>query len=140
MPRHKSNVSRRDFVKTAAAAVAATSAFPYFARATGADRPLKIGLIGCGGRGTGAAHNAMDADPNVKVVALADVFKHQVDGCRANLAQKTQIDEKNCFVGFDAFQKLLEAELDYVILATPPYYRPEHFEKLLESTSSPRSP
>ncbi len=75
MPRSCSQVSRRDFVKTAAAAVSAVGAFPYFARARGADRPLRVGLIGSGRRGTTAALNAIQADPNVRIVALADVFR-----------------------------------------------------------------
>lgn len=131
----KTNVSRRDFVKSAAAAVAATGAFPYFAHGRAADRPLKIGLVGCGGRGTGAAHDALNADPNVKVVALADVFKDRLEGCRKSLADKSkqEISDQNCFVGFDAYQKLLATDVDYVILATPPYYRPEHLEACIKA-------
>lgn len=133
MERSQPSVSRRDFVKTAAATAAATGAFPYFARAADANAPIKVGLIGCGGRGTGAAHNALAADPNVKVVALADVFKDRVDGCRKDLASKSQIEEKNCFVGFDAYEKLLTVDLDYVMLATPPQYRPLHLEACIKA-------
>jgi myo-inositol 2-dehydrogenase / D-chiro-inositol 1-dehydrogenase len=133
MPRSKSTASRRDFVKTAAAAVAATGAFPYFTWAQQTDRPLKVGVIGCGGRGTGAAMNALEADPNVKIVALADAYQDRLDGCRNELAKKSPVEDKNCFVGFDAFQKLLETDVDYVILATPPYYRPEHFEAAVKA-------
>ncbi|HOW73277.1 MAG TPA: Gfo/Idh/MocA family oxidoreductase [Phycisphaerae bacterium] len=135
MPRGCSEVSRRDFVKTAAAAVSAASAFPYFARARGADRPLKVGLIGSGRRGTTAALNAIQADPNVRIVALADVFQDRLDTSRNTLAKKgqQQIDDRNCFVGFDAYQKVLATDVDYVILATPPYYRPEHFEAAVQA-------
>jgi len=129
----RSNVSRRDFVKSAAAAVAATSAFPYFAHGAGAEKPLKVGLIGCGGRGTGAAHDAMNADPNVKVVALADAFKDRLEGCRKSIAKQSEVKDENCFVGFDAFQKLVATDVDYVILATPPYFRPEHFEAAVKA-------
>lgn len=131
----KSNVSRRDFVKTAAAVAAATSAFPYFAVAQDATKPLKIGVIGCGGRGTGAANDALNADPNVKIVALADAYKDRLDGCRNDLAKKSPVEDKYCFVGFDAYQKLLDSDagVDYVILATPPYYRPTHFEAAIKA-------
>jgi predicted dehydrogenase len=129
------SVSRRDFVKTAAAAAAVTSAFPYFVRGADPERSLKVGLIGCGGRGTGAAHDAMSADPNVKVVALADVFKDRLEGCRKDLQNKknTTIEDSNCFVGMDAYQKLLETDVDYVILATPPNFRPEHFAACIKA-------
>jgi myo-inositol 2-dehydrogenase / D-chiro-inositol 1-dehydrogenase len=133
MPRKSSNVSRRDFVKTAAVAAAATSAFPYFAIGQDATRPLKIGLIGCGGRGSGAAHNALDADPNVKIVALADAYKDRLDGLRKSLKDRSPIKDENCFVGFDAFKKILETDIDYVMLATPPYFRPEHFEAAIKA-------
>ncbi len=95
-----------------------------------AERALKIGLIGTGGRGAGAAENAMRAAPGVTVVALADVFDDQVAWCRRHLKAQLghEIADQNCFVGFGAYRKLLEVELDYVILATPPYYRPEHLE------------
>lgn len=135
MPRSCPQVSRRDFVKTAAAAVSAAGAFPYFARARGADRPLKVGLIGSGRRGTTAALNAIQADPNVRIVALADVFPDRLATSRNTLAQKgrQQIDDRNCFVGFDAYRQVLAADVDYVILATPPYYRPEHFEAAVQA-------
>ena len=71
----KSNgLSRRQVVRGAAMAAAATTAFPYVLRGAASDKPLKVGLIGCGGRGTGAAHNAIAADPAVRIVALADVY------------------------------------------------------------------
>ena len=97
------------------------------------DKPIKVGLIGCGGRGTGAADNAMDADPNVKIVALADVFKDRLDGWREPPRASTRSTRRHCFVGFDAYKKLLDTDVDYVILATPPHYRPEHLEAAVEA-------
>ncbi len=128
-------ISRRDFVRTTTAAMAATAVIPRAARAAAEGRPLTVGVIGCGGRGTGAAMDAMKADPNVKVVALADVFQDRVDGCRKTLKEKNgcEIDEKMCFVGFDAYKKVLETKADYVILAAPPYYRPLHFPACIDA-------
>jgi len=127
---HRKNrsLSRREFVKTTAAAAVA-GAFPHVARGQASDKPIRVGLIGCGGRGTGAAQDAVAADPNVRIVALADVFKDRIESCRSTLKDKARqdIDEKLCFTGLDAYQKVLEVDLDYVILATPPYYRPEQF-------------
>lgn len=120
--------TRRDFVRTAAV-VSAASTFPRFAWGAANDKPLKIGLIGCGSRGTGAVGNAMAADKNVKVVALADISKGRQDKLRKGLTAEygTDIPDSMCFLGMDAYKKLLETDVDYVILATPPYYRPEHF-------------
>lgn len=130
-----SDISRRQFVKTTAAAVAASAVAPRLARAQAAGKPLKVGLIGCGGRGTGAAVDAISADPGVKVVALADVFKDRIDSCRNTLKEKgkNEVDEKMCFVGFDAYKKLLDTDVDYVILGTPPYYRPVHFPACIDA-------
>ena len=93
----------------------------------GSGRKFKVGLIGCGGRGTDAARNAIEAatkqGDQANIVAVADVFQDRVERARRIF----HVDEKNCFVGFDAFQKLLDLECDYVILATPPHFRPEHF-------------
>jgi len=125
-----SHMSRRDFVKVTAAAMAATGIAPHLVRGQESGKPLKVGVIGCGGRGTGAAHNAVEADKGIKIVALADVFKDRLDACRKSLKEKAQqdVDEKMCFEGFDAYKKVLETDADYVILATPPYYRPAQFE------------
>ncbi len=136
MERDKSgDLSRRQFVKTTAAAMAASSVLPKLARGQASGKALTVGVVGCGGRGTGAAMDAMNADPNVRVVALADVFKDRVDGCRATLKEKNKcdVDEKMCFVGFDAFRKILETKVDYVILATPPYYRPEQYAACVDA-------
>jgi myo-inositol 2-dehydrogenase / D-chiro-inositol 1-dehydrogenase len=130
---HPSRLSRREFVKSAAVAAAATTAFPYVLRGAESDKPLRIGLIGCGGRGTGAAQDAMNADPKVKVVALADLYKDRLNGCRNAIKGQSEVEEKNCFLGLDAYKKLLELDLDYVILATPPYFRPEHLTAVLEA-------
>jgi myo-inositol 2-dehydrogenase / D-chiro-inositol 1-dehydrogenase len=93
-------------------------------------RVLKAGLIGCGGRGTGAAMNYLDAGPNLEITALADVFQDRLDRCRRELKERKDVEvaDENCFVGFDAYQQLLETGVDVVLLCAPPYFRPAHFE------------
>src|SRR5512133_1025752 len=89
---------------------------------------LKAGVIGCGGRGTGAANNFLSAGPNLQIVALGDTFQDRVDACRASILKNHNQDVPldKCFVGFDAFQKVIDAGVDIIILATPPMFRPEH--------------
>lgn len=143
----KSEISRRKFLGTAATVGAAGIVAPaMLAGCAGTetkkvvvpavswldkapDGPvIKAGVIGCGGRGTGAMLNFLDAGPNLQIVALGDTFKDRIDSCRDELKkQKNQeVPSEKCFVGFDAYQKVLEAGVDLVILATPPYFRPEH--------------
>jgi myo-inositol 2-dehydrogenase / D-chiro-inositol 1-dehydrogenase len=90
---------------------------------------LKAGLIGCGGRGTGAAINFLNAGPNLEIVALGDVFRDRIEQCKNRLMQEKEgaVAEENCFVGFDAFEKVIDSGVDVVILATPPHFRPQHF-------------
>ena len=93
-------------------------------------RVLKAGLIGCGGRGTGAAVNFIDAGPNLQIVALGDVFQDKLDHCRATLLKerKIEIDDSKCFTGFDSYQKVIDSGIDIVLLCTPPHFRPLHIE------------
>jgi predicted dehydrogenase len=96
---------------------------------------LKAGIIGCGGRGTGAAINFLNAGPSLQVVALGDTFKDRVDACREKILKEKgqEVPVENCFVGFDAFQKVIDAGVDIVILATPPYFRPEHLAAAIQA-------
>ncbi len=93
-------------------------------------KPLKAGLIGCGGRGTGAAVNFLDAGRNLQITALGDVFQDKIDNCRAELkTQKgVEIADENCFIGFDSYQKVIDSGVDLVLLCTPPHFRPAHIE------------
>ncbi len=118
--------SRREFVKTAAGAALMAGAVPRAVRGAATGRPLKVGVVGCGGRGTQAGQNVMSADPGIKIIALADVFPDRLQECRDTLKDQVAIEDKLCFTGLDAYKKLLDTDIDYVILATPPYYRPEH--------------
>ncbi len=97
-------------------------------------KKLKAGLVGCGNRGTGAALNFLAAGNGLEIVALADVFQDQLDDCRAKLKEKNvEVADNMCFVGFDAYQKLIDSDLDVVLLATPPHFRPDHFEACVKA-------
>lgn len=89
---------------------------------------LKAGVIGCGGRGSGAAINFLNAGPNLQITALGDTFQDRLDACRAGILKEKQqeVPFEKCFVGFDAYQKVIDSGVDIVILATPPFFRPEH--------------
>jgi myo-inositol 2-dehydrogenase / D-chiro-inositol 1-dehydrogenase len=96
---------------------------------------LKAGLIGCGGRGTGAAINFLDAGPNLQIVALGDVFQDRLDKCRAEIkAQKNvEIADEKCFLGFDSYEKVIDSGVDVVLLCTPPHFRPQHVEAAVKA-------
>lgn len=91
---------------------------------------LKAGLIGCGGRGTGAAVDFLNAGSNLQIVALGDVFQDKMDACREVLKKEknVEIPDENCFIGFDSYEKVLDAGIDVVLLCTPPHFRPAHVE------------
>lgn len=96
-------------------------------------QPLKAGLVGCGGRGTGAAINFIDSGDGLEIVAIGDVFQDKLDSCRKTLSEKGQnIPDDKCFLGFDAYQKVIDAGVDIVLLCTPPVFRPMHFEYAIE--------
>lgn len=96
---------------------------------------LTAGVIGCGGRGTGAAFNFLKAGPNIQITALADLFRDRLDKCRKALKEKKSVEiaDENCFVGFDAYQRLIDSGVDIVIIATPPHFRPQHFTACVEA-------
>jgi myo-inositol 2-dehydrogenase/D-chiro-inositol 1-dehydrogenase len=131
-------ISRRRFIQGAATLAAGAAAFRGLpgAHAAGSDE-IRVGLVGCGGRGTGAALNALAAAPGVRIVALADGFRDRLDGCRAALAEQqtavATVPEERCFVGLDACDRLLETDVNYVILAAPPGFRPGHIAKAVRA-------
>jgi predicted dehydrogenase len=108
---------------------------PSFLATAPEGQPLKAGVVGCGGRGSGAAINFLDSGPGLSVVAVADVFQDRVDGIRKKLKDEKNVDleDSKCFTGFDAYKRLIETDVDIVILATPPYFRPEHFQACVEA-------
>ncbi|TAE47337.1 MAG: twin-arginine translocation signal domain-containing protein [Bacteroidetes bacterium] len=145
----KHYLSRRDFVKTSAmlAGGLALTQLPIEASAhvSGADT-IRVGLIGCGGRGSGAALQALSTKQNVKLVAMADAFRNRIDDSYKNLTNpdnnewsgtgkitdRIDVPEERKFVGFDAYEKVLPL-VDVVILATPPGFRPTHFEAAIKA-------
>lgn len=96
---------------------------------------IKAGLIGCGGRGTGAAVNFLDAGPNLQITALGDVFQDKIDHCRARLKEQKNVEiaDENCFIGFDSYEKVIDSGVDVVLLCTPPHFRPAHVEAAINA-------
>jgi len=131
----KSGLSRRDFL-AASAATTATVLLPTGVFAQGSDT-LKIGLIGCGGRGTGAAIDAANADKGVVLWSMGDIFKDHMEGStntlKENLKERFQVTPDRQFMGFDAFEKVIKSGVDVVILATPPTFRPQHLRAAVEA-------
>lgn len=131
------DVTRRDFLKgsASAAALAALTATGNYAFAQGSDK-IRVGVIGCGGRGSGAAVDCTKRSAGVEIYALADMFKFQVDGARNNLkglGDKLNVTDDRVFSGLDAYKQLLATNCNMVILATPPGFRPIHFKAAVEA-------
>lgn len=129
--------TRREFLSRsvtagAAAGLAGSLHVARFAHAAGSDE-LRIGLVGCGGRGTGAANDALHSNGPIRLVAMADVFEDRLERSLKSLQtveevqDRVSVSEENKFIGFDAYQKLLATNLDIVLLATPPGFRPLHY-------------
>jgi len=153
--------SRRQFIKSSAVAAAAAAALEHRFAVPGhaaPDAPIRVGVIGCGGRGTGAVLNVLKASTKViypksgyhtedvaegaatkasgvEIVALADLFPDRLAECRAQLKKLgVEVKDDACSTGFDAYGKLLaREEVNYVILACPPHFRPRHFKAAIEA-------
>ncbi|MEY4387949.1 MAG: hypothetical protein RLY20_3232 [Verrucomicrobiota bacterium] len=136
---NESAVSRRDFIRTTSAAIAGASVLgsTLIGRSAFAaeNNTLKIALIGCGGRGTVAASQALSTDGPVKLVAMADAFDDRLEGSLKSLQQKhgdkVDVPKERQFIGFDGFKQAI-AEADVVLLTTPPGFRPIHFEEAIK--------
>jgi predicted dehydrogenase len=149
MNQQDNNKSRREFMKQGTILAGGILTAPLFANAnyfSGADAVIKVALIGCGGRGTGAAMQALLTKQNVKLVAMADAFKDRIDsaykqlnaddlsdwsGAKGNVKNKIDVPAERMFVGFDAYQKAIPLA-DVIILTTPPGFRPIHFEEAVK--------
>lgn len=138
--------NRREFIGLGTAAAAAgliigcgtkkrTLDLPPFRDQAPDGPPLKAALIGCGGRGTGAAGNFLDAGPNLEITMLVDLFPDRLNSCRDAIKEHAglEIPEENCFLGFEEYKKVMESDVDIVILATPPNFRPLHFAAAVEA-------
>ena len=125
--------NRRDFIKTTAVAGGALAAAGLRlppVHAAGSDE-IRIGLIGCGGRGRGAVGNAIESSPGVRLVAIGDAFADRIEEGRKRFAEygdAAAVPDDRCFVGLDAYQKVIATDANYIILATPPGFRPGHLE------------
>jgi hypothetical protein len=135
-------LSRRHFLHSSSATLAAPAIITAVGTARAQQKAdsqetLRIGLVGCGGRGTGAAAQALGADYNTRLVAVADVFAPQIDGAINSLSQKfpdrVAVDPDKRFVGLDAYQKLIASGVDVVLLASPPGFRPVHLQAAVEA-------
>ena len=142
------NVSRRDFLTTSAAvgagALASGLVLPKGLQAAawagGADT-IRIGLIGCGGRGTGAAVQALRADPGCTLVAMGDVFEDRITASLSGIteemgeeaAQRVQVSPEHRFVGFDSYKKVTDSGVDVVLLTGYPGFRPLHLRYAVEA-------
>jgi myo-inositol 2-dehydrogenase / D-chiro-inositol 1-dehydrogenase len=138
----KLKLDRRDFIAKTALGTIGAAAFlnsctrkreegpPRLLDQAPDGRVLRAGLVGCGGRGTGAAIDFLDAGPNLQIVALGDVFQDKIDACRESLRSERNVEvaDENCFVGFDSYQRVIDSGIDVVLLCTPPKFRPEHIE------------
>ena len=136
-----SEFDRRNFIRTAAGATAAVGAFAGAARGEGVDpsKKLKIGFIGTGGRGTGAAQQALSADDNLVLHAVGDVFQEKIDGALESLNKdkklegKVDVPAERQFVGLDAYKRVLDSDVDVVLLTTTPGFRPLHLRAAIEA-------
>jgi len=136
----QTGLTRRALLKTAGSA----PAFGILrAQSRGGKDRLKAGVVGCGGRGTGAVFDLLSGNPNVELTAMADIFEDKLEQSLARLRDPTgrfagiqdriKVPPEHHFVGFDAYKKLLATDIDIVLLTTPPGYRPEHFEAAVEA-------
>jgi len=131
-PASSQTFSRRSFLKTSAVAASAASVgaieLSRSAHAAGGDI-IRVGMIGCGGRNTGAASQALAADPGARLVAMGDIFLDRVRGKRDELKKirpaQVLVDDDHCFIGFDAFKRVIEAS-DVVLIANAAKFHPLH--------------
>jgi myo-inositol 2-dehydrogenase/D-chiro-inositol 1-dehydrogenase len=138
-----SETSRRDFVRAGATGALLAGA-PILLKGAPAGQAIKVGLVGCGGRGTGAANQALHADDYSILTAVADVSQDAIDACLATLRKqqgdkadtKVAVDKPRQFVGLDAFEKLIASDVDVVLLATPPGFRPAHLRRAIEANKN----
>jgi predicted dehydrogenase len=136
MKKSRTETSRRTFLRTSSALVgggiASTLGFPGILEGAPNTGKLKVGLIGCGGRGTGAANQALNADSHVTLWAMGDAFEDKIatslEGLKAAHVDQVDVAQERQFAGLDAFQRVIDSGVDVVLLTTPPAFRPTHFK------------
>lgn len=152
MDEHSKNIGRRQFLSASAKVGAATVIGSSLLSSCGdgrkplrkpgtyyvpelpdkaiEGRELRVGLVGCGGRGTGALGNMLDAADGIRLVALGDILEDQLQTCRTKISEKygQNIPDDHCFLGFDSYKKVIDSGIDVVILTTPPVFRPDQFQ------------
>lgn len=141
MTSKKDDTSRRDFIKKTSSAAAATSLLAGLnavqAAHTSYDETIRLGMIGCGGRCTGAAAQAMNTEGPTKLIAMCDAFEDRLQGSLKTLQRqhkdKVDVPAENQFVGFEGYKKLLATDIDVVLIATPPGFRPVHVEAAVKA-------
>ena len=137
--KNDSRLDRRGFLKSSSAIAGSAVALGSLSIERGAfaqsSDTIKVALVGCGGRGSGAANQALSTAGDVKLVAMADAFRDRMDGSLKGLQKnhglKADVKEENKFIGFDAYKKAISMA-DMVILATPPGFRPIHFAEAIK--------
>jgi predicted dehydrogenase len=132
---NKSRFSRRDFIKTSAVSLAALGATGRVF-AAGSDT-VRVGIIGCGGQGTRDLVSCVNSSPGVEIVAMADLFEDRMKESLAKLKNDVpaavKVTPEKCFIGFDAHKKLLQTDVQMVVLTTPPHWRAQHFQAAVEA-------
>ena len=132
-------LTRRDFAKVGAASTFAILASDQRAKAATENDTLKVGLLGCGGRGSGAAVQMLQGNKNVKLTAMADIFEDRVKEKKARfeknkgIAKQVAVDEDHMFVGIDSYKEILKTDIDILIHGTTPYIRPLHILAAVEA-------
>ena len=135
--------SRREFIKHSTVIAAGAAAVPLLlntkSSAAAPGDTLRVGLIGCGGRGTGAAKQALNADKNVVLTAMGDVFEERIQEklrvlkADSEVGERVQVKPENCFTGLDAYKQVIASGVDVVLLTSPPGFRPIHLKAAIEA-------
>jgi len=132
---NKYRLSRRDFIAGTAAVATLTLSSKY--AFTAVSDTFRVGLIGCGGRGIGAAKDCVNSSNGVEIVAIGDLFEDRMDSAfndlKKNLGNKAKVTKDTCFVGFDAYEKVIACDVNLIILATPPHFRPAQLKAAIEA-------
>ncbi len=139
--RSASTSSRRKFIQSSSTALAGGVVAPYLGlkhSLSGQNaETVRVGLVGCGGRGSGAANQALHADSNIRLTAMGDVFPHRIQGSLDALkraaGEKVDVDPANQFIGLDAYEKVINSGVDVVLLTTPPAFRPQHIKAAIDA-------